>query len=138
MTTEPSPRVCRMSRRTMLAGTGAAGAVALTAAACTAAPKPQDALRGQVVAQTTDVPEGGGLLVIDAKLVITQPEPGQFRAFSASCTHGGCTVQEVTTDIHCLCHHSRFGLDGEVLQGPAVDPLEPFEVRVEGTDIILV
>lgn len=122
----------------MLAGTGAAGAVTLTAAGCGAEPKPQDALRGRVVAQTTDVPEGGGLLLIDAKLVITQPEPGKFLAFSASCTHGGCTVQEVTTEILCLCHHSKFGLDGEVLQGPAVDPLEQFEVKVEGTDIILV
>ncbi|EOR70879.1 Rieske (2Fe-2S) protein [Thermobifida fusca] len=122
----------------MLAGTGAAGAVALTATGCGTTPKPQDALRGTVVAQTTDVPEGGGLLLMDAKLVITQPEPGTFLAFSASCTHGGCTVQEVTTEILCLCHHSKFGLDGEVLQGPAVDPLEQFEVKVEGTDIILV
>ncbi|AAZ56056.1 Putative iron-sulphur protein [Thermobifida fusca YX] len=138
MTTEPSPRVCRISRRAMLAGTGAAGAVALTATGCGTTPKPQDALRGTVVAQTTDVPEGGGLLLMDAKLVITQPEPGTFLAFSASCTHGGCTVQEVTTEILCLCHHSKFGLDGEVLQGPAVDPLEQFEVKVEGTDIILV
>ncbi|PPS92202.1 iron-sulfur protein [Thermobifida fusca] len=127
-----------MSRRAMLAGTGAAGAVALTATGCGTTPKPQDALRGTVVAQTTDVPEGGGLLLMDAKLVITQPEPGTFLAFSASCTHGGCTVQEVTTEILCLCHHSKFGLDGEVLQGPAVDPLEQFEVKVEGTDIILV
>ncbi|MEY9211013.1 Rieske (2Fe-2S) protein [Thermobifida halotolerans] len=138
MTTEPSPCACRISRRTMLAGAGATGAVALTAGACGTAPKPQDTLRGRVVAQTTDVPEGGGLLVVDAKLVITQPTPGEYRAFGASCTHGGCTIQEVTTDIHCLCHHSRFDLNGEVLQGPAVDPLEPFEVRVEGTDIILV
>jgi Rieske Fe-S protein len=122
----------------MLAGTGAAGAVALTATGCGTTPKPQDALRGTVVAQTTDVPEGGGLLLMDAKLVITKPEPGTFLAFSASCTHGGCTVQEVTTEILCLCHHSKFGLDGEVLQGPAVDPLEQFEVKVEGTDIILV
>ena len=66
MTTEPSPRVCRISRRAMLAGTGAAGAVALTATGCGTTPKPQDALRGTVVAQTTDVPEGGGLLLMDA------------------------------------------------------------------------
>lgn len=125
----------------MLTTAGAAGTVALTAGACTTEenrPKPQDALRGRVVAQTTDVPEGGGLLVVEAKLVITQPAAGEYQAFGASCTHGGCTVQEVTTDIHCLCHGSRFDLNGEVVQGPATEPLEPFEVTVEGTDITLV
>lgn len=141
MTAQSSSCACRISRRTMLTTAGAAGAVALTAGACTTdenRPKPQDALRGRVVAQTTDVPDGGGLLVIEAKLVITQPRTGEYRALGAGCTHGGCTVQEVTTEIRCLCHGSRFDLNGEVLQGPATKPLEPFEVTVEGTDITLV
>ncbi|RCV54241.1 Rieske (2Fe-2S) protein [Marinitenerispora sediminis] len=131
-----------MSRRRLLGAAGAAGAAAVGASACTPPedrPRPQDSLHGQVVAQTTDVPVGGGQLIIGDKLVVTQPTEGEFRAFSAVCSHGGCTVQEVTDVIHCLCHGSVFGIaDGDVLRGPATQPLEAFEVTVEGTDITLV
>jgi Rieske Fe-S protein len=65
-------------------------------------------------------------------------EAGEYRAFAASCTHAGCTVQEVDEVIRCLCHGSEFDIStGEALVGPAQEPLEPFEVTVEGTDIIL-
>lgn len=102
-------------------------------------PEPQDAVRGTVVAQTTDIPEGGGKIVIDAKLVITQPEKGDFRAYSAVCSHAGCTIQEVEENIHCLCHGSEFGIaSGDPLKGPAAEPLTKFELEVDGTDITLV
>ncbi len=53
-------------------------------------------------------------------------EDGALHALSARCTHLGCIVgfnrAERTWD--CPCHGSRFGLDGEVIEGPAVRPLE--------------
>ncbi|GAA3727105.1 hypothetical protein GCM10022402_04690 [Salinactinospora qingdaonensis] len=92
-----------------------------------------------MVAQTSEVPVGSGTVVVDAKLVLTQPQEGEFKAFNAVCPHTGCTIQEVTEDIHCLCHGSRFDLaNGEVLEGPATEPLQALEVTVEGTDITLV
>ncbi|MFI6578671.1 Rieske (2Fe-2S) protein [Nocardiopsis sp. NPDC050513] len=128
-----------MSRRRLLGTAGTAAAVTATAAACGGeAPRPQEARFGQVVGQTTDVPVGGGAVFSDSKLVVTQPEEGDYRAFGASCTHGGCTVQEVTEVIGCLCHGSRFDLvTGEPVAGPATEPLESFTVTVDGTDIIL-
>lgn len=60
-----------------------------------------------------------------------------LHAVSARCTHLGCVVQfnnaEKTWD--CPCHASRFGLDGSVLNGPAVTPLEPADVDSEQLDI---
>jgi glycine/D-amino acid oxidase-like deaminating enzyme/nitrite reductase/ring-hydroxylating ferredoxin subunit len=56
-------------------------------------------------------------------------ESGQLQALSARCTHLGCIVRfngaERTWD--CPCHGSRFALDGSVIEGPAVHPLEPRE-----------
>ncbi|CAM3735352.1 Rieske (2Fe-2S) protein [Nocardiopsis gilva] len=134
---------CGMSRRRLFGAAGAAGAAVVGASACSSAegrPKPQDAVRGTVVAQTTDIPEGSGKVIVRDKLVITQPKKGDFRAYSAVCTHSGCTIQEVTEadNIHCLCHGSEFDIaTGEVLKGPATEPLEKFGVTVKGTDIVL-
>ena len=129
---------CGMSRRRLLGTAGTAAAVTAVSACGGQEPKPQEVRYGQVVGQTTDVPEGAGVVFSNSKLVVTQPEAGRYRAFGASCTHAGCTVQEVDEVIRCLCHGSEFDIStGEALAGPAQEPLEPFEVTVEGTDIIL-
>ncbi|WP_067965218.1 Rieske (2Fe-2S) protein [Nocardiopsis trehalosi] len=131
-----------MSRRRLLGAAGIAGAAVVGASACGTRdedrPKPQDVLRGTVVAQTTDVPEGGGTIVVEGKIVLTQPEPGDYRAYSAVCPHAGCTIQEVEVNIHCLCHGSEFDIaTGQPLAGPATSPLEELAISVSGTDITL-
>ncbi|CAL9582260.1 Cytochrome b6-f complex iron-sulfur subunit [Nocardiopsis dassonvillei] len=133
---------CGVSRRRLLGTAGAvaaAGAVTAVSACGGEPPKPQDVRRGHVIGQTTDVPEGGGTVFSHSKLVVTQPESGDYRAFAASCTHGGCTVQEVEGGvIRCLCHGSEFDYTtGEVVVGPAQEALEEFSLTIEGTDIIL-
>jgi nitrite reductase/ring-hydroxylating ferredoxin subunit len=50
---------------------------------------------GSVVGPKSDVPEGGGVVFRDQKVVVTQPEPGEFKAFTAVCTHQGCLVDSV-------------------------------------------
>ncbi len=129
---------CGMSRRRLLGTAGAAAAVTAASACGGEEPRAQEVRYGQVVGQTTDVPEGAGTVFSNSKLVVTQPEKGDYRAFGAACTHGGCTVQEVDEVIRCLCHGSEFDIStGEPVTGPAQDPLESFVVTVDGTDIVL-
>jgi Rieske Fe-S protein len=87
--------------------------------------------------KTTDVPVGGGVVVAAADVVITQPTAGQFKAFSATCTHQGCTVADVSGGtINCGCHFSKFSAaDGSVKNGPANSPLPEKKITVSGTTI---
>ena len=68
-------------------------------------------------------------------VVLTQPVAGTFKAFSATCTHQGCTVAEVAGGtINCPCHGSKFAVaDGAVTAGPAPRPLPEKAVTVKGT-----
>ncbi|MFC4855003.1 Rieske 2Fe-2S domain-containing protein [Actinophytocola glycyrrhizae] len=90
------------------------------------------------LASTGDIPVGGGAVFQAEQVVITQPSPGEFRAYSAVCTHQGCLVNEVAGGtINCDCHGSKFALDGSVSQGPASAPLPPVAVKVTGDQISL-
>lgn len=91
------------------------------------------------VAKTTDVPVGSGLIVATAKAVITQPQQGEFRAFSALCTHKGCPLSKIAGDtISCTCHGSQFSAaDGSVKKGPATDPLALRTVTEQDGELFL-
>ena len=90
------------------------------------------------LALTSDVPVGGGKILADKKIVITQPQSGTFHAFTAVCTHAGCTVGSVSSGtINCPCHGSRFNINnGAVVNGPAASPLAPINIKVQGTSIV--
>lgn len=90
------------------------------------------------IAAIADVPVGGGLVAKDQKVVVTQPEKGEFKGFTAVCTHAGCVVKEVAGGtINCPCHGSKFSItDGSVVAGPAQKPLGEARIAVEGTEIV--
>jgi Rieske Fe-S protein len=92
---------------------------------------------GEALGPTSDVPVGGGTIYPDQKVVVTQPTEGEFKAFSAVCTHQGCPVTGVEGGtINCTCHGSKFSIeDGSVSNGPATSPLAAVEVSVEGGEI---
>ncbi|MFJ5731446.1 Rieske (2Fe-2S) protein [Streptomyces paradoxus] len=138
------------TRRTVLLATGATGAAALVAACggggdgaeSTGSPTGQDgtnAPAGQVLANIDEIPVGGGKIFKDEEVVVTQPEQGRFKAFSAICTHQRCTVGSVSDGtINCPCHGSKFQIaDGAVSQGPATRPLPAEQITVEGNSIRL-
>ncbi|MEV6117166.1 Rieske (2Fe-2S) protein [Streptomyces sp. NPDC052109] len=121
------------TRRTVLA-TGAAAIVAPVAACGGNAGG-----TGGDLGKTSDIPEGGGKVFKDQKVVVTQPQKGDFKAFSAICTHEGCTVNKVANGtIDCPCHGSKFHIaDGAVAHGPAKRPLPKKSIKVEGNSIKL-
>ncbi|TDU84101.1 nitrite reductase/ring-hydroxylating ferredoxin subunit [Kribbella voronezhensis] len=93
---------------------------------------------GSVLGPVSDVPVGGGKVFTDAKIVVTQPTAGQFKAFTAVCTHAGCLVATVENKtIDCPCHGSKYSVaDGSVVNGPAPSPLAPVNVTVKGGNIV--
>jgi Rieske Fe-S protein len=146
----------------MLAGVGLAG-LAGTLAACSsnggssasatsgpsgAAPGGAGAAGGSgagsgggssVLAGTSEIPVGEGKVFAAQRVVVTQPAAGEFRAFSAVCTHMQCIVDQVSNGtIDCPCHGSQFSVkDGHVISGPAPSPLPAASIKVESGKISL-
>jgi Rieske Fe-S protein len=146
-------------RRTVLAGIGAAGAAAALAgcggsgngggtgaqppAATTGAAGNTDNGgasndNGDAI-KTSDIPVGGGKIFDTQNIVVTQPSAGQFKAFSATCTHQGCQVGSVQGGvIKCPCHGSTYSIvDGSVKAGPAPRPLPAKTATVQGDTIVV-
>jgi len=94
---------------------------------------------GTLLGLATDVPVGGGKVFTAAKVVVTQPSKGKFKAFSAVCTHVGCLCNQVADGtINCPCHGSKFKItDGSVVAGPAPAPLPAAKITVTAGKILL-
>jgi len=87
--------------------------------------------------QTSDIEVGGGTIFPEDQVVITQPSDGEFKCFSAVCTHQGCIVSSVQAGgIRCECHGSAFSIeDGSAVNPPATVGLDEVEITVEGDEI---
>lgn len=95
---------------------------------------------GEPLAKTSEIPVGGGKIFDGPKVVVTQPTAGEFKAFSAVCTHQGCLVDRVADGtIDCPCHGSLFRIsDASVARGPAPRPLARRQITVTQDSILLV
>jgi Rieske Fe-S protein len=137
----------RIDRRQALAGAATVGVGLPLLAACAGGGSASDGggsgsgggSAGGDLGSTSDVPVGGGTVFADQKVVVTQPASGDFKAFSAVCTHQGCLVSNVDGGtINCPCHGSQFSIeDGSVKAGPAPSPLGEVKVTVKGGEISL-
>jgi len=144
-----------LTRRRVLqgaAGVGVIGVAGTVLAACSgdeptttptgdaSTPAETGSAASGAIAGTADVPVSGGLVVESPDaIVITQPAEGEFKAFSAICTHQQCTVATITDNvIMCPCHGSTYDAStGEPTGGPAPSALTPIEITVDGDEILL-
>jgi Rieske Fe-S protein len=92
-----------------------------------------------VLGAVSEIPVGGGKVFAAKRVVVTQPQAGVIKAFTAVCTHAGCIVDEVSNGkINCPCHGSAFHAEnGTVANGPAKRALEPKSVTVVNGQITL-
>jgi cytochrome b6-f complex iron-sulfur subunit len=69
--------------------------------------------------------------------IVARPTANTAVAFSAKCTHMGCTVQPAGSELHCPCHGSKYNaLTGAVIQGPAPSPLPKIAVAVQNGEVV--
>lgn len=140
MPTDPT-----VTRRSVLA-VGAAGAGAVALAACSSSSSKKDdnpaapPAASSALAKVADIQVG---MCVAAKLpdgkaaIVSRPTGDTVAAFSAKCTHMGCTVQPADAELHCPCHGSKFNaLTGEVINGPATSPLPKIDVHVANGEVV--
>jgi len=96
-------------------------------------------MMGTLLGSASEVPLGGGMAFTAAKVVVTQPTKGVYKAFSAICTHVGCICNEVADGtINCPCHGAKFKItDGSAVAGPTTVPLPAKTVSVTNGKIYL-
>jgi Rieske Fe-S protein len=129
-----------ITRRKTLAGAAAVGVGGPLLAACggdSGGAATEAPAAGEELGSTSEVPVGGGKVFGDQKIVVTQPTEGEFKAFSAVCTHQSCLVSQIADGtIDCLCHGSKFSdQDGSVVNGPATSGLSEVAIEVDGDAI---
>jgi Rieske Fe-S protein len=121
------------------AGTGAAGATSAASTPSAASSAGSAGSAANVLATTSEIPVGSGKIFTAEKVVVTQPASGDFKAFSAVCTHMGCIVSQIANGtIDCPCHGSQYSIKtGAVVAGPAPSPLPAESIKLSGSSIIL-
>lgn len=143
------------SRRSLLGAAVAAGAVGVVAACGGGEPSTSAASTtgasseppagsssppaggGEALTPTADVPVGSGVILSDAKVVVTQPSAGTFKAFSSTCTHRSCQVTGFSGGrITCPCHGSSFSIADGSPTGLAPSPLPEVAVKVDGDQVV--
>jgi Rieske Fe-S protein len=120
---------------------GGTGSTASTGGPGSAGSAPSTPSKGsRVLAKVADIPVGGAVSATDPAgkpLIVSRPSDGEVVAFSAICTHMGCTVAPDGNVLRCPCHGSTYDpATGKNTGGPAPRPLGRVGVSVNGGDVV--
>ena len=92
------------------------------------------------IADAGDVSDGEiNAYTVGDKQVAVANLSGELRAFDDTCTHQGCSLAEgdlEDTTVECPCHGSQFDIvTGEVVEGPATEPIDVFDAREDAGEL---
>jgi cytochrome b6-f complex iron-sulfur subunit len=94
-----------------------------------------------VAAKVSEVPVNSGKIFKFGNKpgILVHTATGEFKAFSAVCTHLECIVQykSDTKQIWCACHNGQYNLSGKNVGGPPPRPLEEYKVNKRGDDVVV-
>ena len=94
-----------------------------------------------VAAKLSEVPPNSGKIFKFGNKpgILVHTAQGEFKAFSAVCTHLECIVQyrDDTKQIWCACHNGQYNLSGQNIGGPPPRPLEEYKVNTRGDDVVV-
>jgi Rieske Fe-S protein len=109
-------------------------------ASSASAPKGSGSAGAASIIPLAEVPVGGAASAKgpDGKpVIVAQPTAGTAVAFSAICTHMGCTVAPAGSQLKCPCHGSVYkASDGSNVSGPAPRPLAKLQVKVVDGQVV--
>lgn len=93
------------------------------------------------IGKVEDFPLGGSktVLVEDHPVLVIRTADGEFRAFSALCTHLQCVVgySADRNRIECPCHQGVYSIDGQNLSGPPPRPLDEYPITINDGAVIV-
>jgi Rieske Fe-S protein len=93
------------------------------------------------IAKTTEIENGSSKMfkIGNKPGILIRTNEGEFKAFSAVCTHLDCTVQYKKDEnlIWCACHNGRYDLNGKNISGPQPAPLTPYNITVQKDEIFV-
>jgi nitrite reductase/ring-hydroxylating ferredoxin subunit len=91
------------------------------------------------IGRVADRAELEAVIVKNREIAVAHLEDGTWVAFDNSCTHEDCPLAEGDLEgdqIICHCHSSAFDVrTGEVLEGPADEPIQVYPVRIENGEL---
>lgn len=94
-------------------------------------------------AKALDTPGHAALIIDEEKnfqIIIVRPEANDYVALSRICTHGGNVLSYNPKRNILQCNnynHAIFNLEGEVVKGPAEEPLHVYQMRVENNNLVI-
>ncbi|MBZ5514517.1 MAG: Rieske 2Fe-2S domain-containing protein [Acidobacteriia bacterium] len=104
-------------------------------------PLAESSSRSVVAAKVGDLKNNSGVVFKFGSEpgILVRLADGQYRAFTAVCTHLSCTVQYRADlrEIWCPCHNGLYDLAGRNVSGPPPRPLQAYEVHIQGEDIVV-
>jgi len=95
-----------------------------------------------IAARINEIPVNSAKIVKlgNKPLILVHTETGEYKAFSATCTHLGCVIEyrgDKGGYFHCNCHGGEYDLSGKNISGPPPKPLTPYSVSIKDQSIIV-